>query len=106
MAGRSGRPNHKYMPKIITRVSALSPHDSERARDRGMQLTIKAMPAHCTSPASRSSVLKIFQPDCLFCLPPARMTRYAIKVMPSMTTAKDIRKPTVRHMEQKLRLSP
>lgn len=31
---------------------------------------------------------------------------YATKVMPSSTTAKDIRKPTLRHMEQKYRSGP
>jgi hypothetical protein len=45
--------------------------------------------------------LRILHPDSLNCLPPERITRYATMAIPSMTTAKDMRKPTLRHMEQK-----
>ena len=64
-------------------------------------LTIMAIPAHSTDPHRKCSPANIFHPDSLFCLPPIRMTRYVISVMPSRTTVKDMRKPTDRHMEQK-----
>lgn len=57
----------------------------------------------CTAPTTSNIVLNIFQPLARFCTPPAKITRYAMSDMPSMTTAKDIKKPTERHMEQKYR---
>lgn len=64
-------------------------------------LTISAMPVHWIKPTRIKKPVRIFHPDSRFCFPPAIMTTKAIRVMPSMTTAKDIRKPTERHMEQK-----
>lgn len=45
--------------------------------------------------------LNIDHPVSRNCFPPANITKYATRHMPSKTTAKDMRKPTVRHIEQK-----
>lgn len=62
-----------------------------------------AIPAHCIRAESTRRPLMTFQPCSLFCFPPASTTMNAMRVMPSITTANDMRKPTERHMEQKYR---
>lgn len=69
-------------------------------------LTTIAIAAHCNTEAIARNMLSTPAPDSLLCFPPLSITMYDIRAIPSITTAKDIKKPTVRHMEQKGRSLP
>lgn len=101
--GRSGRRCRTGMPAQQTDklASIFGKRRISAARMEGGEITIIAMPAHCIKPANSRRPLTTVQPCSLFCFPPTRTTMKAMRVMPSMTTAKDIKKPTDRHMEQK-----
>jgi hypothetical protein len=63
--------------------------------------TTIAMPAHCTMAANTSTPDATCQPAARLCTPPPTMTTKETSVHSSVTTAKEMRKPTVRHMLQK-----
>ena len=63
--------------------------------------TISAIAVHCMAAPSPRKPVMVFHPLVLFCTPLLSMTTNATRVMPSMTTAKDMRKPTERQMLQK-----
>lgn len=69
---------------------------------RGLLTIILKLAPNSTATTACNPV-NTFHPLSRFCLPPAMMTMYAIVVIPSITTAKLIRKPTERHMLQKYR---
>lgn len=69
-------------------------------------LTINAILAACAAADKTIIMLNTPHPDSRSCFPPERITRYATMPMDSRTTASDIKKPTLRHMEQKYRSSP
>lgn len=69
-------------------------------------LTINAILIACTTAAINASTVNAPQPLSRLCFPPASSMIKAAIVMPSMTTAKLMRNPTLRHMLQKYRSSP
>ena len=93
---RTARRSRKDMPDNV----------SVCARLRVFSLTIRAMPIACTAAARAVSMANAPQPASRLCLPPANSIANAAMVMPSMTTANDIRKPTDLHMLQKYLFSP
>lgn len=66
----------------------------------GKHTTI-AMPAHCTTALKTRTPDATCQPAARLCTPPPTMTMKETRVQSSMTTAKEIKKPTVRHILQK-----
>lgn len=64
------------------------------------------MPAACTMADRPTVKLRTLHPFSRRRFPPLKMTRYVTMLMPCRTTAKDIKNPTERHMEQKYRSSP
>lgn len=69
-------------------------------------ITINAIPKAWTNADNATRMVSTPQPCSLFCLPPISSTANATIVMPSRTTAKDIRKPTDLHILQKYLSSP
>jgi hypothetical protein len=63
--------------------------------------TTMAMPAHCTTALVSSTPVATCHPAARRCTPPPTITTKDTSVHSSMTTAKEMRKPTVRHMLQK-----
>jgi hypothetical protein len=73
-----------------------------RAHSREVQRhTTIAIPAHCTTALKSSTPDTTCHPAALLCTPPPTMTAKETSVQSSATTAKEIKKPTVRHMLQK-----
>jgi len=59
----------------------------------------------CTTAANVTKMVRAPQPCSRFCLPPTSSIEKAAIVIPSKTTANDIKKPTDLHMLQKYRFS-
>ena len=76
-----------------------------RAGGRARRTTM-AMATHWATPESSSRPHTTFQPVARRWTPPRMMTTKETSVHSSSTTAKDMKKPTVRHMLQKAHLSP
>ena len=66
-------------------------------------LTTIAILAHCAKAVTAKTGHSTFQPLSLFCFPPLMISRQTMMLANSTTTAKDMRKPTLRHSEQKVR---
>lgn len=82
-----------------------SVYDPTNNKKPSQHTTIDKLAA-CTTTDVRTSKLRTPHPFSRSRFPPERITRYATMLIPSSTTAKDIRNPTDRHIEQKYRSSP
>jgi hypothetical protein len=60
------------------------------------------MPTHCTNAQKSSSVLTVCHPAARRCTPPEMITTKETSVHNSTATSKEMKKPTVLHMLQKL----
>lgn len=60
------------------------------------------MPTHCTKAQNSSSALTMGHPAALRCTPPEMMTMKETSVHSSTATSKEMKKPTVLHMLQKV----
>lgn len=69
--------------------------------DKSRKLTIRPIAANCTTETTVRRPHKTFQPYSLLTWPPPMATTKQTSVASSATVAKLMRKPVVRHMEQK-----
>lgn len=89
------------LPSLINQCQFVAtPTENQR------EPTTIAILAACTTAERIISRLRILHPFSRIGLPPVKMTRYVTRLIPCRTTAKDIRNPTERHIEQKYRSSP
>jgi hypothetical protein len=68
---------------------------------RGKILTTMPIPANSTTASANNRAAINFQPSSRLYLPPAMTTKNETAVASSTMVAKDMRKPELRHMEQK-----
>lgn len=94
----------KQICLVVIVISISRANTTGRVKRRG--LTTTAIPTNCAAATAANNPPSTFHPPSLFTRPPARITKNPTSEASSATTAKLIRNPVVRHMEQKERPAP